>query len=456
MNNKVERLVFYCFFLAQLLFVSYYLLINIKNIGNGNGIGITYIILFYIVSLIIVWYQFLRHNLLVRYSFLLMLLLWCWIAYRVMFDIGSLEYLKQLMLATTGGVVFFYFLGFSLSVTLSDLCRRFFCIKYKTTAFDGVMLCVFLLLIVGFIDLFFNFQSRLRSDIFLIQGVNGQYQRAGSFLSILFLITSYLYLILRVQGPYLLGKNKSVISYILFFFYLLVIFLSIITAQMMGSNNTFVVILGIGLITLVVSGVVILPKNVRNYFILKSKIINKHILVTFTCRIAFLLAFLLAFSIGLIIVFNFDINLTRFVGYGDQVNTSISSRLDIIKYNFVIQFSDSPIFGNYNVDAETTGIGTYVHSFFLHALTHTGLIGFIGFICFFSMLFYSLLKSDSLFSSNKRILSVEKPLRLYSVMVLIFLLIVANVGTVVTWPVLWFGIGFFGQLLNFKNKVYNE
>ncbi|EKF9805757.1 hypothetical protein O1D34_002176, partial [Vibrio cholerae] len=58
-----------------------------------------------------------KKNLYFRIHFFFFLLLILWMAFRIVFDLNDLEYLKQLTVATTGGILLFYIIGASLGLT---------------------------------------------------------------------------------------------------------------------------------------------------------------------------------------------------------------------------------------------------------------------------------------------------------------------------------------------------
>ena len=121
----------------------------------------------------------------------------------------------------------------------------------------------------------------------------------------------------------------------------------------------------------------------------------------------------------------------------------------LISDNFLVQFSDSPVFGNYNIDVETTGEGSYVHSFLLFSLTHLGFIGFLLLVVFFVLMFCSFnSRASNLFARNT--LPIEMPIRLFSVNILICIFLIANLAVTFSWAVIWFSIGLLGSLVVFK------
>lgn len=447
MKIKKNTLALFCLYSLQFyLFISY-LFINIKNIG-GEGVALSYIIAFYITSIIICAMIALKKSLVVNRSFFLFSIIILWITVKILGDTGNYERLKQLIFATTGGVLFFYFCGLFLSISFLDLINR--CMKHdRNLVFFVFFLICILFIIYKNIDLFFYFHRQLRNDIFLIQNDNSGYQRPGNFLSISFLITSYIFFYL--QSKKVDFHVNSFFYFIIYSIYIGIMILAALSAQMMGSNNAFVVIIGSGLISLVSVSIVSTMSMKYIYHYSETKPLTKATIKILIYKTITVFFFFLLLLLILVFIFDFEINSLRFLGFGSKESSSLSSRLLIIDNNFIIHFQDSPFIGNFNIDIETTGTGTYVHSFFLYSLTHTGIIGFITLITLFYVLFIRLgFKNCSLFYKNKVACADEKTIKLFAFFMLVFLLFIANIATTITWAVLWFGLGIFGHIIIFK------
>lgn len=451
MKIKKNTLAFFCLYSAQFyLFISY-LFINIKNIG-GEGGALLHIIAFYITSIIIFVMIALKKSLVINGSFLLLSTVILWIAIKILGDIGNYEYLKKFMFATTGGILFFYFCGLFLSISsleLIDLCLTTRACPSRCNILKSAIFIFLIFVLYRNIDLFLNLKERLRDDLFIIKNVNGSYQRPGNFLSISFLLTSYLYVFQQIKNFYIKNNKKLLKHSAVLIIYLCIMIMSSISAQMMGSNNAFIIIIGTGIITLIITSIV-LRNSIKNKYSQKPPL-NRLIIKKLLLKSISISLIIMIIAVLLIVIFNFDISKTRFMGYGTNTNTSLESRLTIIQNNFLIHFNDSPIIGNYNVEQETTGIGTYIHSFFLQSLTHTGVVGFLMFLILFVSLFISLgVKNTSLIYKHQLSLPLEKPIKLFSLLILMYFLLVANIATVITWPVLWFGLGMLSYAIVFK------
>ena len=86
-------------------------------------------------------------------------------------------------------------------------------------------------------------------------------------------------------------------------------------------------------------------------------------------------------------------------------------------------------------DALTTGDGSYVHSFFLSMLTHTGILG-----TFIFMLFIISAVREYFYAN--RIILYDSGIAVYGILLFLGILAIAVVGAFITWIPIWFLIGF--------------
>ncbi len=432
----------------------YYFVINIKNI-DGESVGLIYAYIFYGSSTLLLLFYLLFRNLFFGYSFALMLLLWSWMAFRIVVDVADLYFLQQTMIATRGGVVFFYLFGFFLSIVFIEYIRiTLINSHYRSRSFkfnQAILLLVFLLMGFSYVNIYFGFSSKLRSDIFLVIDEKGFYQRPGDFLSILFLVTSYIYFLLLNTVAFFSHKRSWCFPIILTVIYFCLTVLASLSAQMIGSNSAFVVIIGISFLSISLSRVKFQKKIALLFYNSHYFSLNK------LTKIIFYL-FKLGIGLSILIIITFyvlgiEVGNIRFFGFGAQSNSSIVSRINIIKDNFLDQFLLSPCFGNYNVDVETTGAGTYMHSLLLQALTHMGMVGFFCVCVFFILLFKGVISKRSMCFKNVETMFYEKPLRVYQLALLVYLFLLGSFATTINWPVLWFAIGLLGGTIVLRSKV---
>jgi hypothetical protein len=148
-------------------------------------------------------------------------------------------------------------------------------------------------------------------------------------------------------------------------------------------------------------------------------------------------------------IFDFDLGLTRLGGHGYGDNQSINPRLDLIRENFWLHFSYSPVFGVTNIDCLTTGCGTYVHSVPLKLLTHTGVIGFslFGLYCLLAL-------RDAFFDSQYNCgdsVAVNNLYKIYNLLMMSFILLIGTSATSFIYSVLWFSFGLFLPLFKLRS-----
>ena len=148
-----------------------------------------------------------------------------------------------------------------------------------------------------------------------------------------------------------------------------------------------------------------------------------------------------------------DLSTTRIFGYGSGDLSSLTSRLTVLE-NFGVHFEYSPFFGNMLVDSLTTGQGTYVHSLPLKLLTHTGILGFLLFFLYLYFGYKELLiferKSFSELILNSNIINI------FSFSFLSFILLISVIATSFISASLWFSLGLFLVVFNFKFKNENN
>ncbi|POQ98366.1 hypothetical protein AU468_13505 [Alkalispirochaeta sphaeroplastigenens] len=419
-----------------------YLNRNIINVGEF-GIALPVLAAYMGLSLLVSAFLWLNQSLFVRFHFFAFLLLMVWIALRVIVDLGDLEHLKAISVATTGGMLLFYLTGSFFSIAYRDL------LKAKNAT---IVIKLTVLLFLGLVILMFSsLLSRLRSDIFYITGVDGAYQRPGNFLSISFIIFSSLVILLFAKDQRLFKKSLR------FLFWLSIYsgtaLLALISTQLFGSNSATAVITGVYIVTVIVlflmgnkrlrsahsRGLLALPMSKRTIRgALSYSGIGIVILLSSVC--------------ALIQITNFDITTIRLLGFGSGSNRSLSSRVEILLETGIAQMGYAPLLGNMNVAYLTTGnAGRTLHSFFPFVLANLGLVGLLVIITLFTMVFRQLYRSARRESVPEGSLTMSLII-LYFILILTFLLIFSNLTVGVSWSVMWFTVGFFSQPFVFKKR----
>ncbi len=427
-------------FLQTVVFLSY-LNANIINVGEmGTALPLLFANIF--VSALLMQSLWLQKHFYVRVDLFIFLLLVVWVAFRVVVDLGDVGYLKQVTIATTGGMLLFYFVGASLNVCYQSLMR-----VEKSSYLSKLIFFIYLLMLIWML---YNFSQRLHSRLFYLAEVDGSYQRAGNFLSISFIIVSYFYLAISLKNVG--AKNNACGKSLWIFLYTACVFLALVGAQLFGSNSATAVVSGVYLITVVMTLLATQKEVWTNYFrgnlaLPFSKIVIKYLFAWVFVAIMLFTSFVFL----IVVVAEFDITQLRLFGFGSGTNTSIQSRVEILLENGSKQLGFSPVFGNMNVAYLTTGeSGRYLHSFFPYVMSNIGLVGLFIIIILFVVSFLRLY-NESTPKGDRSILTYKRCMvSIYSVYIVGYLIVFANLATSLSWAVLWFSLGFVSKPFGFK------
>jgi len=404
---------------------------NISNVG-GTGSGLFLLLMFFSLNFSLRFYQGIKYGLIIKIHLFIFLLFISWIALRIILDLGDIEHLKQVTIATTSGIILFFLMGSFLRVSLNYLLisRGGFSIYYIS------LISIFCFMCYTNYSLFERLE---RNDVFLIEGLNSGYQRAGNFLIINYIIFSFFYVSLLSKDNIV---NLFKILFIIFI-YSSGSFLSLISSQMIGSNAATANILAIYLMTMVVSFLGF-NRKIRSIFREKGIVFSLHkLIISKGIKFSFFLLLVLIF-LGFVFVSTsgFDINKTRILGFGEYENNSISSRIDIIKRTGLEQMGYSPILGDINVAYLTTGdAGLTLHNFLPNIISELGVVGIVFFSIFLFFIFTDLIKNLNF--SIIRVLDFNKYIiNLWLIAVIVFFLVYANFSVGKEWSVIWFYLGF--------------
>ena len=415
----------------QILFLTFYFLLNILNVGE-MGTGLLLLAGFFALSGTFLVLEFLQGNVVVRGYFFVFLFFVGWLAFRVVVDLDDFEYLKQITIATTGGVLLFFLIGTFVRRALDEI------IFSKNSVL--LKFLIFLFLLENFL-VFLAFKDRLLSGggIFLIEGVNDGYQRPGNFMIMLFIMHSLIYFSIAAQE-----NRKNIIGVIFWMVtYSLSMMLSLINSQMMGSNAATANVMAIYLMT-IVGAFLAFNKEVREkYFCGRiilpfSKLVFMNI-AKYTLVIIFTVMAALTFAIQFT-----DLNLgqTRIFGFGAGENTSLNSRLEILRETGFDQMGFSPIFGNVDVARLATGdAGRTLHNFLLNVIAELGLIGLLIVAILFILVIINLLNYMRVSAGNETGF-IRGSIGFWLFVIFIFLFLYANIAVGKEWPVMWFFVGF--------------
>ncbi len=437
--KKPHLITILAFIQASVLLI--YLNANIVNVGE-SGPALPILAGYMGLSGLLFTLLVMKNKLYVRPHLFVFLLLISWIAFRVVVDLGDIYYLKQIIVGTTGGMLLFYLVGAFLSIGYQDVLMR-----EENHWLTKLVLILFLGLLVW---MTFQFSQRMRPDLFYLTGVAGAYQRAGNFLSISFIIVSFIYLLQSIHRIRIYNNRHN--TWFWLSVYTISAFLAIICSQLFGSNSATAVILGVYLVTLIMSFLIrkkiFWLKFTQNKLSLpwSKQLIKRLVYMAFLGSF-----FFVALTVLLIIVTGFDITDTRLFGFGSGSNTSLISRIEILMAYGDDQLSYAPFLGNINVAYLTTGdSGKTLHSLFPYVIANLGLVGLsvvvVLFVAIFSQLYRQMKIKENLDSCSYQ----NSMLGLYSFFILLYLFLFANLATGVSWAVLWFTLGFVSKPFGFR------
>ena len=415
----------------QLLSFSFYLLTNIYFIGSGgvlSGILITnFCLIFIFLNLSIRDLKYL-----VNFSTYVVLLFILWIYIRVSIDQPSWVTIKSVFFGTSGGVITFLILGNIMALHLNYLSMTIARLIYIEKFFNW--------LLAGLVVLIMLLYQRKRSDIFLIDGINGEYQRAGNFLSFYFLLFTccFVFLLLKrqVRKDNLLNHCGHYAAYILGYLVTLVI------SQLIGSNSASAVVFGIGAISIVLA--IALRHDNETRWSTRRILLSREIVMKIIRTISLFILLLLSSLLVVYFVTGYSIFQIGLFSFGSKSISSLESRILIFQEYGLDQLAYAPFWGNYNVSEIVVGKpGVYIHALFPNIMSKLGVVGLLIFCILCISICYDNNRQRVHHLSYKAILS-SNLVPLVNNVVFVWVLFVGGISVDVSWSVLWFSIGFIG------------
>lgn len=425
-----------------LCFTSLFLIANIEQLGEGSGyqyLGVSIVLGVLLLVTSGRWHVITR----LKTSHMWLLFFLVYFIANLLFDTNDLGAVKAATVGTTGGVVFVLVLGFLLSFAISEIyigmrkCRLISYVSFFIVLYLGAVLILAE-------QAFQVHLSELRNDLFLIADQEGAYQRPANFMFIQFMLGSALVVLLYAFREEI-SKLLFVIALAL---HAVTASIFMLLAQLIGSNSGLASVGGFFVMILAflyVARVPMLKQGLLRIGIRAFVLgwIGRRIAVGL-CISASILA------IALFYLFQFmeiDPALFRISGFGSGQVSSFDSRVEILKNNFIEQFSYNPIFGNTQVDILTTGAGTYAHSL-LSILTHLGIVGFVIFVYFMFQVYREITRHNDAVDS----LHANQIYALFRLFALGIVLFFSLLTAFYTWLPLWFAIGFLGIGISRENR----
>jgi len=408
---------------------------NLGSLGAGSGYGFLAIALICFVAMIVLPGE-LSHLIRIKKSTLFFLAFIAYFGVKFFFESEDPDQTKQILVGTTGGVIFAIGIGFMCGHAFSTIYELRFRVSTSQIVVVGGFVYFLLVLFLSWGALQ-NHLGQVRGDLFLIEEQEGFYQRAGalacmqvmlvvSLATILFasfrrigLTPAVLIIpIILVTGALtslmsqLIGSNSGMVTSVAFIFIFIV---NLVTMSMGGQR---------GYQSIELSNVVFGPLGGR--ILVGTLVAGSLVLVA---------------GVGAVKVLGIDPSSLRIAGFGTGAISSVETRSEVFQDNFVRHLEHSPVFGNTQVELLTTGEGTYVHSL-LSVLTH---LGFFGAAIFVAAVFWVYVEIVTPQRSRDVSLYASKRYGLFRLMMLSAVIVMCLYSAFFTWMPLWFALGLFAD-----------
>ncbi len=351
------------------------------------------------------------------------------------FESGNGQETRELIVGTTGGVLFALVMGLLASSSLAVI----YDLRQVRAVSGLIYLLALIYVLVSLALVAIVFQGHfadVRTDKLLISENTGKYQRIGDLLIMLVMTVVALGCVLIASA----SRNSLIRSVPASVLILFLAALAGFTAQIVGSNKGIVVPVVLALIYLMVMMVAVMNLGDKRRIGIAHMIFGslgvKLILASIIAG-----GLLFAFADTLIAYFNIDVSGLRITGFGSDDRSSIDSREEIFKQNFMTHFTYSPFFGNTQVDKLTTGAGTYVHSV-LSVFTHLGLFGGLMFTAFIISVYHDITRKKR---SSENSLYANSRYGIFRLLAFMAMLIMCGFSAFFTWMPLWFAFGLVGD-----------
>lgn len=416
---------------GKLLLLFAYLVLNVLNVGEG-GTALPLLGMFFVLSSTAVLLDFSRCRTAVHGHFFVFLLFVAWLTYRTLVDLNDIAHVKKLTVATTSGILLFFLLGTFARQTLD-----------KINAIGEIiwLRLLFVVFFLFYVWIFFSFNNRLLNsdEIFYMDGVDGDYQRPGNFMILLFVMCSF---VLLSQVCRLKANKKKNLSVCLLAYYIMTV-LNLVSSQAMGANTATACILAIYMMSAVLA-LLYADEDVRDKYLrgilsfpfsicLFERLIRYSLVVVVFSAVA---------TFALVQITSFDLQRTRVFGFGSGVNSSITSRMEIFREEGAGQIGNALFLGNLDVARLTTGDpGRTLHSFVPNIIAELGLIG-LSIVAWLLILIAQKIFVFMKCSTKEETGFLLASIGLWLFFILGFLFFYANLAVGKEWSVMWFFLGF--------------
>jgi hypothetical protein len=354
---------------------------------------------------------------------------------------STLSELKAVTIGTTGGMVFAIIIGCTLAYSIDTIYRVSTTSKMYSKLSGFYTLTT---LVLSTVLLYFVLGIHLvsvRSDIFLIEGMLGLYQRPGTFLTMQMIMLTWLALSALASGS--ISTTVSVVFTLGIL--TLASFFMVSISQIVGSNSGAVSVVALYL-ALLLCMFIQKHRLISNKYKIRNSLTE---LIVLICKRS-ILFFTLLFSVLVLLFIAVDqldlldtssLDRFRIFGFGNGMN-SFDSRFTSIRENYIVQLSYAPIVGNTAVDSLTTGTGTYAHSIILSILTHQGVCGLVLFFLFIISVYDDIAKSAR--EPHSRSIYQGTEMSVIRIILFTLIFVIAIGSTFYTWAPFWFSAGLLG------------
>jgi len=424
---------------ACLASLELWMLSNIRD-PLGGSVGLGWLLLGVLIAACIAADRWRRCRLVPRPWLVPLALFLLLFTLRWVVDTGDPQAVKAVTVATSGGVLLFLAVGWAAALAIEGIAEAL----RARPGLIGAGLRLWVLGLLAVVAVLGVEAWSVRQPIgggSMLANLGGRYQRPGNLLIILVALAAagtcvMLLVAQRRRGirPWAalgaLGGPLAALTIV-----------AAVLGQLFGSNIAAVAIVAIGLFTL--AAMLAVPIWAQRVPILA---LGRRLLL----GVAVVLLPLVGIALAAMLLLAIEPDRLRITGFGTGRVSSLESRWRLWS-NFPTHFADSPLLGNMLVDAETTGQGTYVHSFAAMLLTHTGVAGFLLFLTVVGLAVASLL----LRPGQPPLLEAPGRGRADGVVAAGLLLVVvgiAAVGTAITWAPLWFVLGLAAPPLVFEAR----
>lgn len=384
-------------------------------------------------------------KILINKSFYLLVFFWVWLVVRISHDVNDIEVLLGYTVKTSSGILLFYFMGSCISIYTGFVKRK--CVSNEQLSYFFMLFVVSLSIFV-FIGLLFivnDFSSFLRDDVFLLVDHGGMYQRAGIFLSIIFIIYCA-FVCIFVFFSIKKNSNSTIIlmNVLVFVLFSVNACNGFYLAQMIGSNNSAVCVSGIMFTTVFFYVFLLLLNKSNSEFSLGYNIFNKFL---YNGSIASFFSLFWLFIVLFIGINFYDIwfDDLRLFGFGGK-NNSLISRYELLTSNLWVHLSSINLFfGDFAIGHRTADEGSYIHSLILSILTNLGIFGLSIFVLYIAFA----VKEKFIYL---KVNYYRQIFAIYEVMLFLGIMLIACIFTFLSWSVIWFVLGMLFPAVYFKEN----